>query len=169
MKCAVCGGDCVDEACYLFVLPIYASMPPKEFRKRVQASSDQCIVDDKHFFILGNLDIPVLDTELKIRYSLWSSLSEANFLRATALWEREGRESEPPYFGWLANQIPGYEDPWSIQLNVHTQPVGIRPLIEVIEEGHPLWRDQREGISLDRYYELCHIARLTFPGKAAPH
>jgi len=166
MKCVVCGGDCADEACYLFTLPIYASLPPKEFRKRVQASSDLCAVDAEHFYILGNLDIPVRNTDRNIRYTLWSSLSKANFMRAIELWDQAGREAEPPYFGWLSNKIPGYDDPWSIKLKVRTQPVGFRPLIEVIEEGHPLWRDQREGISLERYYELCHLARLAFPSKA---
>jgi len=89
---------------------------------------------------------------------VWSTLSEANFKRATELWETAGREAEPPYFGWLSNQIPGYSSTINIKALVHTQPVGIRPQIKVIEEEHPLATDQASGISRERFEDLIHAA-----------
>jgi hypothetical protein len=124
----------------------------------VEAGSDQCILDGKHFFILGNLDVPVRGSEEVLRWSVWSTLSEANFKRAAELWQMAGRESEAPYFGWLSNQIPGYPSTINIKALVHTQQVNVRPQIKVIEEDHPLATDQQNGIGPERLDELVHAA-----------
>lgn len=89
---------------------------------------------------------------------LWSSLSQANFARTCDLWETAGREREPPYFGWLSTALPGYPETVSPKLIVRTQPVGMRPRIEVQPQEHPLYRDQLEGIPWDRACELSHAA-----------
>jgi hypothetical protein len=102
-------------------------------------------VDRKHFFILGNLDVPVRDSHRFIRWSVWTTLSEASFRRASELWEVAGRESEPPYFGWLGNQLPGCSDTLSIRTVVHTRPAGTRPRIEVIEARDLFLGDRLSG------------------------
>jgi len=132
-------------------------IPRKDRRSRVELSSDQCVLDDKHFFIIGNLDVPIEGTADFLRWTVWTTLSEANFKRASDLWTKPGRQSEPPYFGWLSNLIPGY-DSINIKTYVQTQPVGTRPRIQVIEEGHPLAIDQAKGISPARADELIHLA-----------
>ena len=144
--------------CFLAEMPAaVAQIPLNERSSRVALSSDQCILDDKHFFILGNLDLRIQGTDDFVRWTVWTSLSEENFQRASHLWTKAGRESEPPYFGWLSNFIPGY-DSTNVKTLVHTQPVGVRPKIEVIEEGHPLALDQARGISPERADELIHLA-----------
>jgi hypothetical protein len=120
-----------------------ADLSDIELRRRVERGSDQCILDGQHFFILGNLDVPIHGSSEFLRWTVWSTLSEAHFKRSSELWDEAGRESEPPYFGWLSNQIPGYA--WSINIKamVHTEPVGIR-----IDDGSvvhglaPAWRNQ---------------------------
>jgi hypothetical protein len=145
--------------CFIMSLPeAVFQMPEAQRKKRVEAGSDQYILDGKHFFILGNLDVPVRDSEEALRWSVWSTLSEANFRRASELWEAAGRESEPPYSGWLSNQIPGYPSTINIKALVQTRPVGVRPQIKVLEEGHPLAIDQETGISAERLDELIHAA-----------
>jgi hypothetical protein len=159
-RCATCG-DVHDEVPSAFVasLPDYARQVPESERPgRVLASSDQCVVDEEHYFILGNLSLPVRGKRAELTWTVWTSLSEKNFMRASELWEEVGREAEPPYFGWLGNQIPGYPKSLNIKTVVHTQPVGVRPLIEVIEEDHPIARDQRRGLSLKRYHALVQEA-----------
>lgn len=135
-----------------------AQLADDERAARVALSSDQCILDDQHFFILGNLDVPVKDFPEVLSWSVWATLSEASFERCSELWHSEGRESEPPYFGWLSNQLPGYPRSVNIGVLVHTQPLGVRPRLEVIEESHPLRTDQREGITAARADELIHSA-----------
>jgi hypothetical protein len=158
--CSVCGARHEDmPLCFIAPMPAMAAGVPDEERdRRVALSSDQCVVDGEHFFILGNLDIPILGRDDAFRWSLWSSLSKTNFERASELWETVGRETEPPYFGWLSTALPGYPDTLSLKLRVRTQPVGVRPLIDVLEQDHPLYPDQSEGISWKRACELSHAA-----------
>jgi hypothetical protein len=135
-----------------------AELSDVDLQRRVERSSNQCVLDGQHFFILGNLDVPIAGSSEFVRWSVWSTLSETNFERASALWHNVGRESEPPYFGWLSNQIPGYPSSINIKATVQTEPVGIRPRIRVIEAGHPLSIDQERGITEERAEELIHAA-----------
>ena len=158
--CATCGAH-HDELPLCFIAPEpahVASIPHAERASRVLSSSDQCVIDGKHFFILGNLDVPIIGRTETLRWSVWSSLSQKSFERACDLWETAGRETEPPYFGWLCNGIPGYEHAMNLRLEVHTQPVGTRPLLRLQEQDHPLYRDQVEGVSWERACALSHAA-----------
>jgi hypothetical protein len=145
--------------CFGAELPdVVAALSPEELESRVERSSDQCVLDGEHFFVLGNLDVPIHGSAEPLRWTVWTTLSAKNFERASDLWSTPGRESEEPYFGWLSNQIPGY--PWSgsIKLQAHTQPVGVRPRLQVIEDGHPLSLEQERGIGAERADELIHAA-----------
>jgi hypothetical protein len=140
-------------------MPFYAAQIREEERaRRVELGSDQCILDGEHFFILGNLDIPIIEHDEQVRWSVWSTLSEKNFARAAQLWNEPGRESEVPYFGFLSTAIPGYPSTLSLQLQVRTQPVGVRPLLVLLEQDHPLYREQRDGITWERACELSRAA-----------
>jgi hypothetical protein len=161
--CTTCGAY-HDELpfCFLAGAPAQISIVPEsEQEKRVLLSSDQCVIDEQYFYILGNLDLRIAGHAEVFRWSLWSSLLKANFERSTDLWETAGRESEPPYFGWLSTAIPGYERTVGLKVLVHTQPVGTRPRIEVTEQDHPLYRDYRDGVSWARACELSHAADPT--------
>ena len=86
-----------------------------------------------------------------------TSGSSSISLRATELWGAEGRESEPPYFGWLATSPSLYPQTRGLKLNVHTMPVGHRPLIVVEPTDHRLAVEQREGITMDRVREIAEF------------
>ncbi len=89
-------------------------------------------------------------------WNVWVSLSVANFERITELWETEGREREPPYFGWLSTKLPCYDiDTFLLKTNVYTRRVGERPFIELEPTDHPLAVEQRSGISLKRVQEIA--------------
>jgi hypothetical protein len=119
---------------------------------------EQCVIKAEHFFLRGRLVIPVVDASpgTEFDWGVWVSLSAANFARALSLWTTPGREQEPPHFGWLSTELPLYE-PSTLQLktNVHTQPVGKRPLIELEPTDHPLAVEQRAGITLARVQEIA--------------
>ncbi|NBW78583.1 MAG: DUF2199 domain-containing protein [Betaproteobacteria bacterium] len=85
---------------------LWLSMSEEERTSRGELTSDQCVVDDKHFFVLGRILLPVVDGPGPFAWLAWVSLSEKNFLRYCELWESEGREVEPPYFGWLQSALP---------------------------------------------------------------
>src|SRR5262247_3291545 len=74
----------------------YETMTPRERSKRAVLSSDQCIIDNQHYFVRGCLEIPVHDGPSPFIWDIWVSLSEKNFERMSELWETPGRENEPP-------------------------------------------------------------------------
>ena len=134
------------------------TIPEKERMHRCVLSSDQCIIDDEHFFIVGNIDIPIVETDKVFSWSVWGSLSQANFERASELWHIPGRESEPPYFGWLCTELLPYPiTTLHLKTNVHTRLVGVRPYIELEVTDHPLAVEQREGITRERVQKIAEI------------
>ncbi|WP_328462528.1 DUF2199 domain-containing protein [Actinoplanes sp. NBC_00393] len=124
--------------------------------------SDLCVISGEQFFVRGLIELPVWETGEVFTWSMWVSLSRPNFTRAVDVWEQAGRETEPPYFGWLSNAIAGYE-PTTLNLktNVHTRPVGQLPYIELEPTDHPLAVDQRAGLTLTRVKEIAafHLHR----------
>lgn len=79
------------------------------------------MIDDKHFFVLGQSEIPALDADEDVfSWNAWVSLSEKNFERMTELWKVEGRESEPPFSGWLRTLLSYYDvETFLLKTNVH--------------------------------------------------
>ncbi len=134
---------------------IWFGIPEEERDQRAFLSSDQCVIDESYFFIVGNLEIPIIGGDEIFSWTVWVSLSESNFERAAELWYEEGRESEPPYFGWLSTHLPVYPPTLNLKTLVHTRPVGERPFIEVEPTDHPLAVEQREGITWERIQEIA--------------
>ena len=137
---------------------LWFTIPESERSERAELSSDQCIIDDEHFFILGQVRIPIENSSQSFTWLAWVSLSEANFQRATELWETVGRESEPPYFGWLQSALPYESSTLNLKTLVHTQAVGERPLIELEQTDHPLSIEQRFGITAQRAQQIAEAA-----------
>src|SRR5688572_24863994 len=85
---------------------LWYDIPENERGKRTLLSSDQCEIDNQYFFILGNVDIPIIGTNQIFSWSVWVSLSDKNYKRTSELWNVAGREKEPAYFGWLSTFLP---------------------------------------------------------------
>ena len=136
----------------------YLQIPEAEREERSQIDEEFCIIDCEHFFVRGRLEIPILDSEETFAWVVWVSLSETNFGRTIELLEKDGRESEPPYFGWLSTHLSIYTtETRSLRTHVHTRVVGLLPTIEVESIDHPLSLDQRNGITLDRVREIASL------------
>jgi len=160
-QCASCGTH-HDELPLCFISPepaLVVELTAAERKQRVQMSSDQCVLDEEHFFVLGNLDIPIVGHAQFLRFTVWSSLSQKSFLRACELWNTPGREQgEPAYFGWLCSVLPSYSDTQHLKLDVLTSPVGVRPCLKLHDEDHDLCRDQAQGISWERAVQISNAA-----------
>lgn len=161
-QCHTCGAVHSERpTCFSFETPrIVSQLSGNDRSRRVEMSSDQCVLDEEHFFILGTLDLPVQNSDEILRWIAWSTLSKQSFERACDLWRVEGRESEPPYPGWLSNEIPGFPESLHVKLLMHTEAIGIRPRLEVVDTGHPLWSAQQKGISRERADVLIHVAQF---------
>lgn len=161
-QCNICGAIHDERpTCFSFKMPMVVShLSETDRERRVEMSSDQCVLDEEHYFILGTLDLPVQDSDEVLRWIAWSTLSKPNFERSCELWRVHGRESEPPYPGWLSNEISGFPNSLHTKLLVHTEALGFRPGLEVVDDGHPLWAAQRNGITRQQADELIHVAQF---------
>jgi hypothetical protein len=121
-----------------------------------------CVVGGEHYFLRGRIVLPVLDTGEEFEWGVWVSLSETSFARVAELWDDPARVDAPPYFGWLSTELPLYQ-PSTLNLKtmVHSQPVGVRPTIEVEPTDHPLAVEQRTGITRARVQQIAE--RLLHP------
>jgi hypothetical protein len=133
----------------------YLAVPVKERKARCKLSSDLCMIDGKHFFIRGCLEIPVVDGPRPFVWGVWTSLGKKHFHRTIEMWDTPGKENEPPYFGWLSTSLPVYPNTLRLKTKVHTQPGNLRPLVELEPTAHPLAVEQRDGISMDRVREIA--------------
>jgi hypothetical protein len=112
---------------------------------------------EEGWFIRGNVEIPVEDGGLLV-FTVWVSLSRESFERAHALWMDASRVDEPPYFGWLTAELPGYPSTLNLKTNVHSRPPGQRFAIELEPTDHPLAVEQRQGVTTGRLVQLASIA-----------
>ena len=132
----------------------YFMVPADQREKRCWLTDDFCVIDDRYFFIYGSLELPIHGHAEPFIWGVWASLSERDLDRAQELIGVQGRESEPPYLGWLSSDIPLYPPCLKLVVEVHTQPAGLRPLMILQSADHPLVREQQEGISAARVQEI---------------
>jgi hypothetical protein len=121
-----------------------------------------------HFFISGLVEIPILDDGV-FAWGIWVSLSRASFERSCELWQDPKRVSEPTYFGWFCNSLPGYPETLHLKTAVHSREVGVRPYIELEATDHPLAVEQGNGITMARVRQIAeqmhhYAAKISEPG-----
>jgi hypothetical protein len=136
-----------------------ASIPPEEIEQRIVITPDQCVIDNSSFYLRGRILIPVPEVNASFIWGVWAEIGPKAFVRANELWQTEGREQEPPFPGWLNNDLFLFGDTINLELNVHTQPVGQRPQFRISDPNHPLARQQREGLTIE---EIQDIAEMIF-------
>jgi hypothetical protein len=151
--CSICGEEHKD-------LPHIGSDAPAYWSKKYAKdpasllTEDLCIIKDEAFFVRGVIEIPVHDYEHEFGWGVWVSHKKENF---EAYRERFDTPDIGPFFGWLSTAIDYYREP-TLQLKtmVHYRGDGLRPRIEVEESPHPLFLQQRKGISLAKAWEIAH-------------
>lgn len=148
--CSVCGK--IHEGAPLSWGPdaplMWEDLTPAERQRRGEINADQCIIDDRYFFVRGRIEIPVTDTGELFAWLVWAEVDRADFNSISNLWDIAGREKKAPiYSARLANQLPIYEpSTLGLETRLHTRPLGSRPLVEVVG-SHRLREEQQGGIT----------------------
>ena len=132
-----------------------AAIPEQELERRVVFTLDQCVIDQRDFYLRGRIVVPVLGEDRPFIWGVWAKVSAPDFIRTDELWKIPGREREPAYPGRLNTQIPLYGDTLNLELLVQTQVVGRRPHFELMQSSHPFALEQRAGISLGRVRRIA--------------
>jgi len=129
-------------------------IPEDERDRRIKLTSDFCIIDGEDFFIRGVIEIPVHDEPRPFGFGVWVSQHRSNFLEYLEFPDTDGIG---PFFGWLCTRIAYYpEETLYLKTMAHFRSGNLRPAIRLEPTDHPLSVDQRNGITLDKAWDIVH-------------
>lgn len=162
--CSFCG-ETHDED----LLDIRARFPDPVFElsetdraERVHDAADACILDPgsaaPRYFIRGTLEMPIDEIDDTFAYGVWLEVSEPSYHRIGALWSDPAGKEEPPFRGFLANELHPYHGTFGLAAELQLRDVEKVPSIRLVRGSHPLERDQSAGITLARAHELASYA-----------
>ncbi len=133
----------------------YYSVPESERAERCYLTSDLCIIDNQDYFVRCLLEIPIVGMEERFGWGIWCSLSEANFRTYQATYNDPDQSRIGPFFGWFSSRLPSYDDTLLLKCSVVPQDGGSRPHVFLEPSEHPLSREQRHGMSIERAIGLA--------------
>jgi hypothetical protein len=102
------------------------------------------------WFMKGNIEIPIRETDEVFVWTVWVSLSGQSFDACVERWDAPDRADDPARFGWLWTELPVYATCFQLKTMMHTRAPGIRPYIEVEPTDHPLAVEQHHGVTMSR-------------------
>jgi len=177
-KCADCGALHRGSPSFGYKHPPqYLDVPEEDRAARVWLSEDACVISPAageqsgkpDYYIRGILEVPIHGASEPFLWGVWVTQSKESFDRYLETFRKD--QSDDGSFGWLPVSMPHYrrigqgEQLENLRCNVVWQGQingrGQRPLIQLQECDHPLFIDQRDGISWERAIE---IARLVMHG-----
>jgi hypothetical protein len=159
-RCGHCGTEHAGiPADIAYKRPVQFFMVPEAERpKRVKVNDDLCVVDDKLFAIRGILRVPIIDQPGEsLRWGVWAAVSQRSFERYFEIYDRDASD-EPPFRGLMAVSPPGYPDLLDREVMIQTGTATERPVFTPVEHGHPLFAEQRDGITTRRWHEIVKTA-----------
>ena len=154
-QCGICGEthDELPDIGFRWPDP-YFGVPEGERESRVHGTVDTCVIDNEDYFIRGVILIPVIGEGDAFGIGVWVSQKRENF---ETYLENFDSPDIGPFFGWLSNRIPFYEqDTWALNTMARFQGNSQRPLIDVEPSDHPLYSDYFKGITFDRAWQYAH-------------
>jgi len=154
-KCSCCGENHDSLPDLTFDKPGYVNtVPEEEWPERVQIDDDLCAVDKEHYFIRAVLYVPIIGQEDHLGFGVWVSQKKENFF--TYIDNYDTNEIGP-FFGWLSNEFNfGGESTLSLKTMAHFQGNDQRPYIILDESDHPLFKAQRDGVTIDEAWKIAH-------------
>lgn len=111
--------------------------------------------DGRQIFVRGCLEVPIIGQDEVFIWGAWTSVSAKSFARIRELWDSPVPEDEPPLFGWFCNNIANYPECLHLQTHLRLRNDGLRPAITLRASEHPLYLEQRDGITLRRAEEIA--------------
>jgi len=159
MKCAECGIDHPEEELELSCRrPDEIAAMDSELRARiVKDDDDLAVIDGKRFFVRALLPIPVNGRADPYNIGLWVEVAQEVFTKVLDLWTEDDQVHEPPFNAKLANSIPTVPETLNLEVLMQLTGPKTRPDVFVADGGHPLGRQQRDGVSVHRISEYSAV------------
>lgn len=134
---------------------LYYLIAKDQREQRCTLTGDQCIIDDKHYYIRGHIELPVEDSIENFCWSVWVEMTKEDFDKMAEIWDEENRFLEPPFNGELSSQLEPYPQTDGLLVKIIKQHVGYVPKIELLESSHPLYLEQESGINMNRVIQFA--------------
>jgi hypothetical protein len=100
------------------------------------------------------LDLPLQGSESRLTFVAWSALPRHEFISYFNAANKGQAPGEGRTAGHLLNNILGYEKTYGMNVVLEAPGRLYRPKMHMVDESHKLTQDQRQGITLDRTFEL---------------
>ncbi len=139
----------------------YHILSEEEKAAIAELSSDFCVIrhpEQTDRFIRAVLNKKIIDHPEMLQYGVWVSLSEKSFKDYKENFH--STEHVTTYFGYLSNQLPGYENTLSVKTNVETAAGNNRPEVFLHDDQmeNAFVRDYVEGITREEAERRIHEA-----------
>ena len=137
----------------------YFEIASKDRGARTWNTEGLCVLweheaEPRRHFIRALLAVPIRGEEDDICWGLWVEVDEASFELVHDRWEDPEQVSVPPFTGALANQLPGFPNTLGLKGTVQLVGPSSYPRFRLDPATkHPLEREQREGVLLERALE----------------
>jgi hypothetical protein len=115
-----------------------------------ELTQDVCIIEEKKFFIKGQIKIKVEGKEEPFSWNVWIEISKDDFEEEQEYWTEENRFLRKPYAGILDTALNCYPNTIGLKVTVQTQKIGLIPDVTIDETNHPLFFEQENGIDMSR-------------------
>ena len=151
-KCLKCGEYHHDWPAFGYTEPYYYSILSDEDKNNLaEINDDFCIIkheEQTDYFIRVILKLKVINSCEDLEYGVWVSLSEKNFSDYKNNYQSENHIAS--YFGYLCNDIIGYESTLSLSADVETKTGNDRPEIFLHDDqmNNSLVKDCYDGITI---------------------
>jgi|GEM_PF-932444 len=127
----------------------YFNLTDRE-KEKAELNQDICVIDEKRFFIKGQIKIKVEGKDEPFSWSAWVEISKEDFEVEQENWDDENRFLTKPYSGTLDTPLNCYPNTLGLKVKIQTQKVGLIPQILIDETDHPLYLEQDNGIDMTR-------------------
>jgi hypothetical protein len=143
------------------------AVPLSDRRRRVKLASDTCVIDGREYFVRACLDLRVRGETQPFRWLVWVSVPRPAFKQIRSLWRQLRGRAFPPSSGRLATELPYDVSTVGAAVELRDGGAGFRPWAIVQDPEHVLAHEQRNGIPLERAYELAGRAMHEWAAPAA--
>lgn len=109
-----------------------------------------CTIGGGPLFVRGVIPLPVEGGD-DYCIGAWVELAEHDWRLARMMWDEPGNDRVPEFAGTLANHIPRVYEFSTLGLELRVQlHDDTRPTFRLVDSGHPLEDEQRQGITPHR-------------------
>lgn len=128
--------------------PFYVTeIEPWEREERCQITPDECIMDDEYYYIHSRLTVPFRNGRGQVSWDVWVQIEPEHAQHSSSSKVRHVK-------GRLSSAIPGYPDTLTLPVQLTFQGSSNLPEVHLGETEHPLYDEQQDGLSFQRWLEL---------------